>query len=115
MLRNSSSFAGSDLGRTNGIEQRCFSMVYVAHNRYYRRTRQFDIVGGGGDQLFEFFLGHHFFKGNEGDVVTKSLTEIRSDVIHQRLIDRRKHTTLPQKRHDILWLDPQLLGELFDG
>ncbi len=39
MLRNATCFSGDNIGAAQGIEQRCLTMIDMAHDGHNRRTR----------------------------------------------------------------------------
>src|ERR1041385_4530922 len=70
VLRDTASLAGCDFSCANRVEKGSLAMVDVSHHRHDWRARQFHVISVGGDQFFKFLFRHHFFKRNEGDVVT---------------------------------------------
>ena len=89
-------------------------MIDVSHHRYHWRARHFDVVSVGRNQFLELFFRNHLFERHERNVVTKALAQIRGDIVVQRLVDRGEYAALKQQRDDILWFDPEFLGEFFN-
>ena len=65
VLRDAAGFAFGDICRADRVEQRCLTVIDVAHDGDDRGTRHLDVVGIRRDKLFELLLDDHFLERHE--------------------------------------------------
>ena len=111
MLGDAAGFAGRDLGRTNGVEQRGLAVVDVAHDGHHRRPRhqRGRIVGGVEQALLDVGFGDAL------DGVAQFLGEQLGGIGVDHVVDLR-HVTLPHQELDHIHAALRhAVGELLDG
>ncbi len=115
VLSDAASLAFSHIFRTNGIEQRCLTVIDVSHHRDDRSSRKFDVVRVSRDQLFEFLLDHHFFERHKTQIKSVFESHLDGHFFADRLIERRKYTALDEKLNDVSRRNAQSLGKFANG
>ncbi len=114
VLGDSAGFATGNVGGADGIEQRGFAVIDVAHDGDHGRTRQ--AFGGGaffagvaGGDVFRVLL----FEGDDVGFSAEEARHLRCQVGFKGLVDGREHAFREQTRDQILSADFKLLGEIF--
>ena len=111
MLRNTASFARNDICAAQGIEQRCLTVVDMAHDRHDRRTR------------LQRFWGINIFVmndvnvsvGNAGDVVAKLFNQQFRRILVDGLIDGDGHAHFEQCLDQVAALFRHTVGQFLNG
>ena len=111
VLRNAARFAFGDSRRTDRVEQRRLTVVYVTHDRNHRSTRnQISRVLGQLD--FKALL---FFVGNVARARPELAGHRLGQLKVQRLVDRRENLLLDELLDHQIRLDAKLICELLNS
>jgi hypothetical protein len=95
----------------NGVEQRCLSMIDVAHDRYDGRAGQAVFR----DAHFDCIEHHAFFECDEFRFSIEIFGDRFRHFLVQRLIDRSKHTPIHQLFLHVLCQNIEFFREILHG
>ena len=116
VLRNAAGFAARHIRVANGVQQRGFAVVHVAHDGDYRRTNLAAFFGvhrnagfGGG------FLGRLLLEGDDRGVRAEVAGHIASQLRIERLIDGGEDAPRQQPRDHILGAHAEQFGQILDA
>ena len=99
MLGNTARFAGNYIGFTDVVEQRCFTVVDMAHHRHDRRARE-QVFGA----VFFFLNGFLNFDRNKFDFVAKFIGHYRHGFGIKPLVDRNEHPQRHTGTNNLGWI-----------
>ena len=100
MLGNSSSFTGDNIGLTNMVKQRCFTMVNVTHHRNNRRSRHHILW-----RVLFSFNGFNNFHTHKLHFVAKLLSNNGNCFSIQSLVNWHKHTQAHTGTDNLIYLN----------
>ena len=114
VLRNSTGFASSNIGRADGVEQAGLAVVHVAHDGDHRRT--YNSLGG------TFFartfrrnrvLGQLLLEGDNGCLGAEVTSHVGRQVGIERLVDGGEDASRQQAGDKVLGSNSQFLRQVF--
>ena len=116
MLRDAAGFAAGNVGQADGVEQRGFAVIDVAHDGDHGRTRHtfgggaFFTRGGVGD-----FFRRLFFEGDHVGVGSEEARHFAGQFGVERLVDGGEYAASQQARDQIFGADSELFRQILDA
>ena len=111
VLGDAAGLAGGDAGFADGVEQRSFAVVDVAHDGDHRGARRPLALRFRRDLLLQGLLFERNHRGGGVEV----LGDFAGELDVERLVDGGEHAAVEQHLDDVLGADVELLGQLLDG
>ena len=115
VLGDAAGFAGGDVGGADGVEQRGFAVVDVAHDGDDRRTDDLDHAGGVFEEAFDGFVLELLFDGDDGGVGAELAGDVFDELAFEGLVDGDEDALHEEGGDEVFAADVELFGEVLDA
>ena len=115
VLSDASGFAAGDVGGADGVEERGFAVVDVAHDGDDRRADDFDHAGGVFEEAFDGFVLELLFDGDDGGVGAELAGDVFDELGVEGLVDGDEDALHEEGGDEVFAADVEFFGEVLDG
>ena len=115
VLGDAAGLARGDVGGTDGVEQRGFAVIDVAHDGDDRGPRDLDQAGGVFEEALDGLVFELLFDGDDLGVGAELAGDVLNQLTVERLVDGDEDTAHEQDGDEVLAADIEFFGEVLDA
>ncbi len=115
VLGDASGFAAGDVGGADGVEERGFAVVDVAHDGDDGRADDFDHAGGVFEEAFDGFVLELLFDGDDLSVGSELAGDVFDELGVEGLVDGDEDALHEKGGDEIFAADVEFFGEVLDA
>ena len=115
VLGDASGFAAGYVGGADGVEERGFAVVDVAHDRDHWRTDDLDHAGGVFEEAFDGLVFELLFDGDDGRVGAELAGDVFDELGVEGLVDGDEDALHQEGGDQVFAADVEFFGEVLDG
>ena len=115
VLGDAAGFAAGDVGGADGVEERGFAVVDVAHDGDDGRADDFDHAGGVFEEAFDGFVFELLFDGDDGGVGAELAGDVFDQLAFEGLVDGDEDALHEEGGDEVFAADVEFFGEVLDA
>ena len=115
VLGDASGLAAGDVCGADGVEERGFAVVDVAHDGDDGRTDDLDHAGGVFEEAFDGFVLELLFDGDDGGVGAELAGDVFDQLTFEGLVDGHEDTLHKEGGDEVFAANVELFGEVLDA